>query len=141
MSIDTAQEYKQQFGLPLYLKVTTDEHNHWEYGKKYSMRVKDERFEKRNAQEHPYNNMHECLYLGALTAPKIEDFPPMLVAFAAETRSMSEVEEKWKKYEESDSDIMIGLFLRLDMAENFILNGLEAIPDGDGILEAVEGNG
>lgn len=141
MALDTMSGYLEKLGLPLYIKISTQGHNSWEIGKKYDIRIEDPERQEEKGGEGRYVYVHEALLIGVSEAETVEDIPDIVLAFNSCTRDRDKALEHIKSYIESEENLYILFLLRLDMAKEFIVDGLDSIPREVDVKEATEGNG
>lgn len=119
MGVESFDEYREQMALPLYLKIGSEDHNHYEIGEEYYIRVREE-------EEEHY--VHKAVCVAGSTANNLEEIPGYVIAMATETSSMEEAKEKLSKYLEGEGKLYVVVFMREDVAEQFVKDGLRGIP-------------
>ena len=141
MAIETIQDYNQKYQLPVYTEVALPEHNDYELGEKYDIRVEDSERQKEKGGKGPYNYIHESILIAKRRClfGELED---VTLAFNARTQSRNEAVKDLSPGEplEDDREVVLLVFLRLDKVEGWVMGDFTPI-DPDNPTEAQEGNG
>lgn len=122
--------YRAQQALPVYFLATTPEHTSMTAGREYYVTVVNEELPEQYW-------LHKALCVGSAKLGTIENVPPILLAFVTETRSREDAKDRLKKYIESDQPLELAVMFREDVAQEFVMEGLDAIPDSSETDEAV----
>lgn len=130
MPIDTISQWHPKFALPVYTKIVWENMNDYTVGDIYEMRMEDEE----NADDRaPFNYVHEAMLI-CKRRINIGDTNDMLLAFDLLTRSREEAMEKLVYRE---GEMLLLVFLRVDMAKKMVENGLDAL-DKDILVRSLE---
>lgn len=142
MAIDSMKSYYPKLALPVYTKITDPKMNEYEIGEKYDIRIRDSERQEEKGGEGVYNYIHEALLVAKreTTFGELED---ILIAFDAHTPSReTAIQRMFPSPEDVDDDkeVILAVFLRLDMVKEFVEDGPDAIHKTFS-KEATEGNG
>lgn len=114
--LNTIAGYWPRMGLPMYAEIAYPEHDSFpEEGEEQTVRVRD------GGELIP---QHEAVVV-SVRKEKVKDINPYLLAFCANTDSMSEVRERISPSErpvDMDREVYVVVYLRVDKAEEFVKN-------------------
>lgn len=140
MAIETVTFYHPGMRHPLWLKVTTPRQNDYTVGKKYEIRVEDKDRASSEGVMSDYNYAHEALLVGKWIE-ELQDVPQEVLGYASNSDKWSEVKDILFPWADDESglpdEVVILCFLRIDKAEELVVDGPESIP-GDFNKEAIE---
>lgn len=121
MAIDTFKYYHPKMKQLIYGKITTERQNDYTLFNEYEIRVPDEE----NGDEGPYNYTHNTILIGKEVV-EWSDVPDLFIAYTAKARDREEAVERIHPGKEgsfdSDDEVLLLLFMRVDEAKKFILN-------------------
>lgn len=123
------ERYREQMALPVYFMLTTEEHSHMKAGDEYYVVVD-------NPSTETQHWLHKALCVGCAKLGTVENVPPTLLAFITETRSEEKALSRIERYTESSSSLKVAVMVRVDAAQEFVMNGLSSAPDIDNIAKA-----
>jgi len=123
MAIDTLSQRHPKHALPLYTKIAHPKANTYTVGEVYEMRVSDPERARERDQRGPMNYVHEAMLL-SMQKMNIEQVPDILLAFDQLTTSRSEALDSITDY---NGEVVILIFLRLDVAKGIVTDGLETV--------------
>lgn len=120
MPIETMSGYYPKMALPLYTKITDPKYNTFDVGEVYDMRVEDVRRSKEKEEGAPFNYTHQSL-LVAKRELNVGEVEGPLLAFDTHTTDPREAGDRLVPGDTPiDRDLVLLVFLRLDMAEKFV---------------------
>lgn len=123
MAIDTISSLHPKLALPLYTKITHPRMNDYKVGEVYEMRLNDPERARERGQKGPLHYVHECMLL-SMQQMDIEQVPDILLAFDQLTTSRSEALDS---IPDDNGEVVILIFLRLDVAKGIVTDGIEAV--------------
>lgn len=133
MPIDELINYWPKTKLPVYTKIADPKYNDFQIGHEYEMRIEDPKRVEEKGDSGPYNYVHECILI-AKEEMKLGKLPGLLLAFDTHTQEkekalkrLSPGEELWN----DDTDIVLLIFLRKDIAKEFVLSDMETLEGED----------
>lgn len=123
MAIDTIHMLHPKLALPVYTKIIGPRFNSYTVGNIYEMRLSDEERAKERGQKPPFNYVHDSLLI-AKEKMALEDVPDILLAFDKNTQMK---DEAMNATFDNKGEVLVLVFLRLDKAKDFVMEGLEAV--------------
>lgn len=142
MAIETISAYVPKYALPLYTRITFPNHNDYDVGEKYDIRVEDEERQKEKGGKGPYNYTHESLLI-AKEEVRFGAVWDILLAFDGHSKSKEEAIERIfpeGQLPDDDTQVVILIFLRLDRVKEWVESDTEVIHPPDSKSD-YEGNG
>lgn len=108
----------KQKDLPIYTAFTTAEFMYPEVGREYE--IGDWEF---NGEDREFTKEFEGLLIAARQYDSFDDLENVTLAYVTEEVKPDKAESKIQKYIESSNDLLLVVFLRVENAKEFVMNG------------------